>query len=83
MGVITPIGVGVDALRAGLRAGRSAVAPITQFDASPFVTHIAAEVRDFDPTPFLEGKKIKRLDKFSPVCRCRRQDGGLGCRPKS
>ena len=65
MGVISPIGIGVEGLRAGLRAGRSAVAPITHFDPSPFVTHIAAEVRDFDPQPYLDGRKIKRLDKFS------------------
>lgn len=65
MGIITPIGVGVEGLRQGLRANCSAVGPITYFDSSPFVTHIAAQVNDFDPSPFLEGKKIKRLDKFS------------------
>ena len=65
IGAITPIGVGVDGLRAGLRAGRSAVTPIERFDTSPFVTHIAAQVTDFDPQPYLDGKKLKRLDKFS------------------
>jgi 3-oxoacyl-[acyl-carrier-protein] synthase II len=65
MGIITPIGIGVDGLRAGLRAGRSAVDTITGFDTSPFVTHIAAQVKDFDPAPYLDGKKLKRLDKFS------------------
>ena len=65
MGIITPIGVGVDGLRAGLRAGRSAVGMITEFDTSQFVTHIAAQIKDFDPIPYLDGKKLKRLDKFS------------------
>ena len=65
LGIITPIGIGVDGLRAGLRRGRSAVGPITDFDPSPFVTHIAAAVRGFDPAPYLDGKKLKRLDKFS------------------
>ena len=65
IGAITPIGVGVEGLRAGLRAGRSAVSPIERFDTSPFVTHIAAQVTDFDPVPYLDGKKLKRLDKFS------------------
>ncbi len=65
MGIISPIGIGVDGLRAGLRAGRSAVATIADFDTSPFVTHIAAQVKDFDPMPYLDGKKLKRLDKFS------------------
>jgi 3-oxoacyl-[acyl-carrier-protein] synthase II len=65
LGVITPIGIGVSGLRAGLRAGRSAVGTITDFDTSHFVTHIAAQVKDFDPVPYLDGKKLKRLDKFS------------------
>jgi len=65
IGAVTPIGIGVDGMRAGLRAGCSAVRTIASFDTSPFVTHIGAEVRDFDPTPYLEGKKLKRLDKYS------------------
>ncbi|MGI4787591.1 MAG: beta-ketoacyl-ACP synthase II [Janthinobacterium lividum] len=65
LGIITPIGIGVDGLRAGLRAGRSAVGTITNFDTSQFVTHIAAQVKDFDTAPYLDGKKLKRLDKFS------------------
>ena len=65
IGVISPIGIGVDGLRAGLRAGHSGVQTVTSFDTSPFVTHIAAQVNDFDPGPYLDGKKLKRLDKFS------------------
>jgi len=65
LGLITPIGIGVDGLRAGLRAGRSGVDTIMHFDTSPFVSHMAAQVRGFDPAPYLDGKKLKRLDKFS------------------
>jgi len=65
LGIIMPIGIGVDGLRAGLRTNRSAVDTITHFDTSPFVTHIAAQVKGFDPAPYLDGKKLKRLDKFS------------------
>lgn len=65
IGAITPIGIGADGLRAGLRSGKSAVRTVTRFDTSPFVTHIAAQVDDFDPAPYLDGKKLKRLDKFS------------------
>jgi len=65
IGAITPIGIGVDGLRAGLRSGRSAVRTITAFDTSPFVSHMAATVEEFDPMPYLGGKKLKRLDKFS------------------
>lgn len=65
IGAITPIGIGVEGLRAGLRSGRSAVRTVTTFDTSPFASHIAATVEDFDPTRFLEGKKLKRLDRYS------------------
>ena len=65
IGAITPIGIGVDGLRAGLRGGRSAVDMVTAFDPSPFVSHMAAQVQGFDPVPYLDGKKLKRLDKFS------------------
>ena len=65
IGAITPIGIGVEGLRAGLRAGRSAVSRIEHFDTSKFVTHIAGQVTGFDPGPYLDGKKLKRLDKFS------------------
>jgi len=65
IGIISPLGIGVDGLRAGLRAGKSAVGMLDAFDPSPFVTHIAAQVRGFDSAPYLDGKKLKRLDKFS------------------
>ena len=65
LGIITPIGIGVDGLRAGLRSGRSGVGTITHFDTSRLASHMAAEVQGFDPLPYLDGKKLKRLDKFS------------------
>ncbi len=81
LGLITPIGIGVDGLRDGLRRGVSAVGPLTHFDSSPFVTNIAAQVNGFDPTPYLDGKKVKRLDKFSQFAvaasRMAVADGGL------
>jgi len=65
IGAITPIGVTVDGLWSGLRAQRSAVRSITRFDPSPFRSHIAAEVDDFEPTDFIERKRARRLDRFS------------------
>ena len=67
IGVITPIGSGVEGLRSGLRSGQSAVRTITTFDSSPFVTHIAADVAGFDLAPYLDGKHLKRLDRFSQL----------------
>ncbi|HEX6057633.1 MAG TPA: beta-ketoacyl-ACP synthase II [Gemmatimonadaceae bacterium] len=64
IGVITPIGIGVEGMWAGLRAERSAVGSVTRFDPTVFRSHLAAEIGDFVPTDFLEAKRAKRLDRF-------------------
>jgi 3-oxoacyl-[acyl-carrier-protein] synthase II len=64
IGAITPIGTTNEGLWEGIRRERSAVAPLTRFDPSPFRSHNAAEVNDFVPTDHLERKKTKRLDRF-------------------
>jgi 3-oxoacyl-[acyl-carrier-protein] synthase II len=65
IGAVTPIGTGAAGLWEGALSGRSAVAPITRFDPSPFCTHIAAEVPDFDPADWLDPKQVRRFDRFS------------------
>jgi len=65
VGAVTPVGIGHEALWEGVRAGQSAVRRITRFDASTFPSQIAAEVRDFSPTDFMEARRLKRLDRFS------------------
>ena len=64
IGAVTPLGVGVDALWAGLHAGQSRVRTLTRFDPSPFRTHIGAEVDDFTPSDHMETKRARRLDRF-------------------
>jgi 3-oxoacyl-[acyl-carrier-protein] synthase II len=65
LGAVTPIGIGVDALWAGLRRRVSAVRTITRFDPSPFRSRIAAEVDGFHATDHIEERKVRRLDRFS------------------
>ncbi len=65
IGVVTPIGTGVDAFRAGLRAARSPVRLIDRFDPSPFRSHVAAQVDDFDPLAWMPPKTARQLDRFS------------------
>jgi 3-oxoacyl-[acyl-carrier-protein] synthase II len=65
IGAVTPIGLGVDGLWAGILAGRSAIRPITRFDASSLPARIAAEVPDFDPADWLDPKSVRRLDRCS------------------
>jgi 3-oxoacyl-[acyl-carrier-protein] synthase II len=63
IGAITPIGITRDAMWNGLRAHRSAVRPVSRFDASLFKSRIAAEI-DFYPTDFIEERRVRRLDRF-------------------
>jgi 3-oxoacyl-[acyl-carrier-protein] synthase II len=65
IGLITPIGTGVAAFRAGLRAGCSPVKTIDRFDPSPFRSHVAAQVDDFDPLAWMPPKTARQLDRFS------------------
>lgn len=65
IGCVTPIGIGVEGLWTGLRAERSAVGPATRFDASIYRSQCAAQIDDFDPTRWIDAKRVKRLDRFS------------------
>jgi 3-oxoacyl-[acyl-carrier-protein] synthase II len=65
LGPVTPIGTGVEPFWNGLRAGLSAVRRVTRFDPSPFKSHVAAEVTDFDATTYLDPRRAKRLDRCS------------------
>jgi 3-oxoacyl-[acyl-carrier-protein] synthase II len=62
---VTPIGTGVDAFRAGLRAATSPVKRIDRFDPSPFRSQVAAQVDDFDPLAWMPPKTARQLDRFS------------------
>lgn len=65
IGVVSPIGIGKDEFWQGVREGRSGVGPVTRFDASVFPTRIAAEVKDFEPTKFMDRRSARHMDRFS------------------
>ena len=65
LGIITPIGIGIDAFWDGLRARRSAIRTVSRFDPTPFRSRNAAEVDGFHATDFIEERRVKRLDRFS------------------
>lgn len=65
MGLVTPLGIGVQTTWAALLQGTSGVGPITSFDASAYPCHIAAEVKDFDPLLYVDKKDVKRIDRFA------------------
>jgi 3-oxoacyl-[acyl-carrier-protein] synthase II len=64
LGLVTPLGTGIEKNWEGLVAGRSAAGPITKFDASQFPVRIAAEVKDFKPEEWIEKRDIKKMDPF-------------------
>ena len=65
IGAITPIGLGVDGLWAGLRRRASAVRCITRFDPSVFKSRVAGEVPDFVASDHIEERRARRLDRYS------------------
>lgn len=64
VGLITPIGIGVEETWSALCAGKSGVGEITRFDVSNYQTRIAAEVKDFHAEDFLPQKEAKRTERF-------------------
>lgn len=65
LGCVTPIGQSVAEFWSNLTSGVSGVKRITLFDASDQDCQIAAEVKDWDPTRFMESKAAKRAARFS------------------
>ncbi len=65
LGAVTPIGNTVADYLEGLKTANNGVGAISLFDASAHACRFAAEVKDFDPTGFLEAKESKRWDRFS------------------
>jgi len=63
MGTINPLGLSVEAFWDGLAAGTSAIGPITRFDTSNFRVKVDAEVRDFDPTKYMDLKVVDRTSR--------------------
>jgi 3-oxoacyl-[acyl-carrier-protein] synthase II len=64
LGLVTPLGIGVDETWTALCKGQSGISEITRFDASAFDTKIAGEVKNFHPKDFLSKKEAKRTQLF-------------------
>lgn len=65
IGVVTPIGTGVDAFWDGLMSGRSGAGPLTAFDATDISVRIACQVNDFDATDYMDAREVPRSDRFT------------------
>ena len=64
LGMVTPLGIGVRENWDAVCAGKSGIGPITKFDASPFASRIAGEVKGFKSEEFLDKQQARRFDIF-------------------
>jgi 3-oxoacyl-[acyl-carrier-protein] synthase II len=65
-GLITALGTGTEKTWAGLLTGKSAVGPVTKFDASELSARIAGEVKDFSPEAWgMDRRESRRMDVFT------------------
>lgn len=64
LGLVTPLGTGVEKTWKAICAGESGIGRITRFDPTGYDAQIAGEVKDFDPARFIEKKEIKKMDTF-------------------
>ncbi len=64
LGIVCPTGIGVAESWQNVLASKSGITAISRFDASPFASQIAGEVKGFDPTRYLPAKEARRLDTF-------------------
>jgi 3-oxoacyl-[acyl-carrier-protein] synthase II len=81
LGAVTPLGNDAETYWKNLTAGASGAAPITQFDASDFPVKFACELKDFDPTQWIERRKARKIDRFAQMiiaaARMAEEDSGI------
>lgn len=65
LGAISPVGNDVERTWDALVAGRHGIGPLTRIDSTGLKVHLAAEVKDFDPSIYLEASQIRKMDLFS------------------
>jgi len=65
LGIVSPVGIGVDEAWRAVLAGRGAAGPVTRFDCSQFRTRFACEVRGFDPAAYFDPKEARGMDLYT------------------
>jgi 3-oxoacyl-[acyl-carrier-protein] synthase II len=64
IGLVSPIGIGIEENWSSLISGKSGIGPITRFDSSAYATKIAGEVKNFHPEEFISKKELRKMDPF-------------------
>jgi 3-oxoacyl-[acyl-carrier-protein] synthase II len=67
IGALTPLGNDAETSWQRLVAGESGAAPITQFDSTDYHVHFACEVKDFEPSNWIDRKQTRRMDRFAQL----------------
>jgi 3-oxoacyl-[acyl-carrier-protein] synthase II len=67
IGMVTPLGNDPESTWQSLVSGESGAAPITAFDTSDYSVRFACELKDFDPTVWIDRKQARRMDRFSQM----------------
>jgi 3-oxoacyl-[acyl-carrier-protein] synthase II len=67
IGAVTPLGNDAETSWQRLLAGESGAGPITQFDSTDYYVHFACEVKDFDPSNWIDRKQTRRMDRFAQL----------------
>ncbi len=86
MGALTPVGLDVASTWDAIVHGRSGIAPVQRFETDDLDVRIAGEVKDFDPTRYLDRKEARRFDRFLQLGLAAAQeavrDAGLKIKPE-
>ncbi len=64
IGLVSPLGVGIEENWSAIMSGTSGIGPITRFDSTPFVTKIAGEVKNFRAEDYIPKKELRKMDPF-------------------
>jgi 3-oxoacyl-[acyl-carrier-protein] synthase II len=67
LGAVTPLGNDVETSWQNLLDGKSGAGPITHFDSTGYFVHFACELKDFDPSNWIERKQARRMDRFAQI----------------
>jgi 3-oxoacyl-[acyl-carrier-protein] synthase II len=67
LGMVSPLGNDVTSSWSGLVAGKSGAAEITAFDHADYNVHFACELKEFDPTVWIDRKSARRMDRFAQM----------------
>ncbi len=64
MGVITSLGTEIDEFWEAIKAGKNGITTVERFDITNYDAKVAAEIKDFEPSDFMDRKDAKRMDKY-------------------